>query len=56
MPRQPTMEDIFLLKCLMEKRRESCKDFHMNFINLEKAYDWVPRDATWWVLERNKFL
>ena len=32
---------------LMEKWRERQKAMHCVFIDLEKAYDWVPREELW---------
>ncbi|GJV65767.1 retrovirus-related pol polyprotein LINE-1 [Tanacetum coccineum] len=44
MPERSSVEAIHLIRSLMEKYKERQRDLHMAFLDLEKAYDSIPRD------------
>lgn len=51
-PNRGTCEAIFCIRQLQEKCREQSQPLFLCFIDLEKAFDRVPREALWLVLQK----
>ena len=47
-----TTDEIFIVRQLQEKHLAANKPLYMAIVDLEKAFDRVPRDVIWWAMRK----
>ena len=52
MPGRGTIDTIFILRQLQEKFPNKKKNIYFAFVDLEKAFDQVPRKVLWWAMRK----
>ena len=52
MPEKGTLDTIFIARQLQEKYLGKKKNLYFTFVDLEKAFDRVPRDVVRWVMRK----
>ena len=52
MPGRGTTDAIFILIQLQEKHLAKNKKLYFAFVDLEKAFDRVPRKVIWWAMRK----
>ena len=52
-PRRGTTDAIFVVRQIQEKYVAQKRDLCIAFVDLEKAFDRVPRDVLWWALRQS---
>ena len=53
MPGKGTTNTMFALRMLMEKYKEDQRELHCVFVDLEKAYNRVPREELWYCMRKS---
>ena len=56
LPGRGPIDAVFIMRQLMEKYETAGRNFFMVIVDLEKAFDCVPKEVIWWSLRRKGVL